>query len=197
MKRLPVLLVAVCATGIAIAEEKSLLDLPTAQQEELKKESDDLWRYFSAGFLVNYFSDDVVNEAEIRDGIVRVTDSQSTQIGIGLQAYFPFYLVPYVVSSDGGETWIKGSEVSVGPYAGVMVAGSDVIDNFAIGIAYSHRRTFGGIRIGVGYAFDPKVKRLSDEFLDGNAAPANATQVKYKEESAGAVQVMISFTSGW
>lgn len=38
---------------VSSAEEKNLFDLPKDQQETLKKDSNDLWRYFSAGFLFN------------------------------------------------------------------------------------------------------------------------------------------------
>jgi len=183
------------------AEEKptnevNLSTLSKSKQEELKKEGDDFWRHFSAGFLVNYYPDKIINKAEIRNGVVRVTDSHSLQIGVGLQSYFPWYKTSYVISND-GTNWVKGSEISIGPYAGAVIDSKNIIDNFSIGLAYSHRRTFGGMLIGIGYVFDPQVQRLSNEFVDGKAAPNNATQVSFKNESTKAIQAMVSFTAGW
>lgn len=114
-----------------------------------------------------------------------------------MQAYFPVYRIPYVISNDGGLTWTKGSEVSVGFYSGVMLGSQSLIDNMSIGIAYSHRCDFGGLLIGVGYVFDPSVKTLSDELVDGQSAPIGTTQVHYKNESSNAIQVMLCFTAGW
>jgi hypothetical protein len=174
-----------------------LSQLPKADQEQQKKPGDELWRYFSAGFLVNSYSDQIVHKAEIRNGVVRVTDSQKVQVGIGLQAYYPLFLWPRLISYDNRVTWVKGSELSFGPYVGVAIGSDNIIDSFAIGLAYSQRRTFGGFRIGVGYAVDPKVQRLADDFKDGQAAPDGATQASLKDESTGALQIMVSFTPGW
>lgn len=196
MKKIIIILVTLLPCH-SFAEKIALSDLPPDIQSEINSQKEDLWRYFSAGFLVNVYSDDIVNSAEIRDEKVRIVDSQKTKIGVGLQAYFPFYKLSYVISTDKGKTWVKGSEVSVGLYSGVMVDSTNIIDNFSVGLAYSHRRTFGGLRIGIGYAFDPSVQRLSDEFVNGEPAPVGETQIRYKNESSGAIQLMVSFTSGW
>jgi hypothetical protein len=177
-------------------EIKAIEEIPDDKKSQVQ-DSSEIWKYFSAGFLVNYYNTEIITTAEIRDGIVRVTDSQRVQTGLGLQSYFPIYLDTEVITTDGGTTYKKGSEKSLGPYAGVMVNSDNIIDNFAIGISYSHRREFGGIRIGLGYAFDSEVQKLADDFKDGHAAPSGATQIAFKKESEGAIQLMISFTAGW
>lgn len=186
-----------CICSSSYAEEDLYKNIPEEKQKELKKENDEIWRFFSAGFLVNKYFDENISKAEIRNGIVRVTDSQNISMGIGLQAFFPFKVWSYVISNDNGNTWQKGSEISFGPYAGVMMNGDNIIDNFAIGFAYSQRREFGGIRLGVGFLFDPSVQRLADDFKDGESAPTGETSVKYKHVSTKGLQIMLSFTSGW
>lgn len=174
-------------------------EIGTLKESEVianKLDTESLWSHFSAGILVNVFFGSPIGEAEVRDGVVRVKKERTVTAGIGVQAYFPFWLARYARTNDGGKTWTKYSEHGFGPYVGVSFGSDDVIDTVALGLAYSGRREDGGIKIGVGVVVDPNAKFLASDYKEDEPAPAQSEDINFKEKMAFGLQLMVSFTPG-
>jgi hypothetical protein len=187
-----------------------LQDVPAANESvngdevpDESKPSQELWSYFSAGLLLNLWGRPAIDSAEIRGGRVRVLKTSQFGAGVGLQAYYPLCLWTALRSSDdkkiGDPTkaWFRYSELGIGPYVGVSLATSDIIDTVAVGLALSMRRKEGGIRFGFGLAFDPDARHLASDFKEGARVPVNTTDVQYIHEMAVGGQFMLSFTPGF
>jgi hypothetical protein len=163
----------------------------------------DLWSYFSAGILINAFPAHLVESAEIRSGIVRIQEEQRIGVGLGLQAFYPLYDLTYLRSpdllplEDKSKIWRKYSQYGVGPYIGVSLTSTDIIDTVALGVAFSVQRREGGVRLGLGCVVDPNAKYLSPEFRAGDSAPTGAEGISYVTKAAVGLQVMMTFTPGF
>ena len=167
------------------------------------KPSQEIWSYFSAGLLLNLWGRPAIDAAEIREGRVRVVKSSQFSAGVGLQAYYPLRLWTTLRSPDNlrlgspDKQWFRYSEVGVGPFVGVSLATNDVIDTVAVGLAVSVRRKDGGVRFGLGVAFDPDAQHLASDYRQDSLVPANTSDIQYVREMAVGGQFMISFTPGF
>jgi len=204
MKLINLLFLFMCGFGVtstALAAkpiEKNITELGPEAKEQVNNQDNRIWQYFSAGFLTNFYSDEIIESAEIRGGKVRVNDSKKIQFGLGLQAFYPSIQRTIVTSYDNEVTWKKTSEYAIGPYAGVMLGGDGkVIDSFSMGIALSQRREDIGFRFGVGVVFLPDAQVLAEDFVDGMPAPIGETQVRFREKTLVGIQAMLTFTQGW
>jgi hypothetical protein len=183
------------SAGLARAADPEFKEKGEINKKVDSKES--VWSYFSAGFLVNYFPKDLIAEAQIREGTVRARKRINAVVGVGLQAFYPIGRWEFFRSDDSGATWAKYSDHGIGPYVGASLSSEEVIDSFAIGVAYSHRREDAGVRIGVGCALDPDAQYLAKDYALDAVAPAGSEGVEYEQKPAFGLQVMITFTPGW
>jgi len=192
------------AADLAAATGKTK-DVEADGVPEKARPASDFWSYFSAGLLVNWFPKDIIEAAEIRNGVVRVTERKNVFAGVGLQAFYPlpWWTWTYLRAPDllpitnENKKWVKSSEVAVGPYVGASVSSETVIENVAVGLAFSATTKSAGIRIGAGFVVDPSVQYLSPEFKDGQPPPMDSTGVSYVKEVAYGGQLMLSFTPGF
>lgn len=196
-----------------IVTAKSVSD---QQQQEAGVDTNSIWSYFSAGFLFDGFigKERNIESAEVRNGVTRVLSRQTFMAGVGVQAMYPFNVATYVRVSDDGAPAKKYSQHGVGPYIGASLSSDTITDTIGVGVAYSYLRKDGGVRIGIGPVIKLKAQRLAPDFPEDQAAPtatssmtgsdgmtvsgsAPVTEVKYVQQPALGLQLMVTFTPGF
>ncbi len=131
--------------------------------------------------------DDRVSEAEIVNGVVRVTKDVSNDPRIVLEVH------NFVRDFE-----IGNREAGFGLFGAVNfgAAGDDTLTSFGGGVMLGIKRAEGpnSFNIGFGLMLDQGVKVLGDGFVENQPPPAMETEVRFREESQASVLVFISTT---
>ena len=139
----------------------------------------------------------IIKSAEIRDGVVRVTSEREFDVGVGVQAFYPFCNSVTLRKDSDDAPWRRYKEHGFGIYAGASLSGESLIQTFALGLAYSSLMEDYGMKIGAGAFVVPVSQQLAPDFQEGSTAPDGATAVSYVDEFTWGPQVMITFTPGF
>jgi hypothetical protein len=171
----------------------SIVELLAAQEVNAKmeeKEIDDATNAFKGfgpgvGISVTWYSSDnrPIHDAEVVNGIVRVTDESAIAASIMFETHYFF-------TAGRDSTW------GYGPYAGVLSSTENVIDAFGLGCMLGKRRDpkgTGSFNIGAGVVINPKVQVLGDGITADKPLPSGETEIRFKTKSAWGVQLMAAF----
>ncbi len=150
------------------------------------------WDTFGFGAGLSYTIDtgqnDRIKSAEIRNGIVRVTDKENGIPRLILEVHYFF--------KKTGE--LRGSEWGYGPFVAIQPGENEIINAIALGWMWGFRDKDSGKvswNIGVGVSADPNTQILGDGFEENQPVPAGETEIRYKEETQ--YGVMITFSASW
>ena len=169
--------------------------------EDLKKEAegkkpevaalinanDFLNKYFSVGLYANFdvSSDKRVQNARVVNGIVRVEESNSAQLGFALQAHL---LIP---RKSGKSAW--------GPFVAVISSSEGAISSGAIGVVYAIAPRSGfvsqqtSINYGLGVSVSPGSQVLGEGIYANQPLPSGETEVRYKKITLYGILITVSF----
>jgi hypothetical protein len=157
---------------------------------------------FGAGFAVTIDSGGKkrVNEASIgtdANRTVHVDRSNTAQPRIMLEAHY-FFTFTHDVKGDDGKMHEQDIDwLGVGPFLGLQLSPQDSLLTYAAGGMVGFRpRTNGSqaFNIGVGAFVDPEAKFLRSDFVPGQPAPTNESDVKFTTKTRWGTVFMISFS---
>jgi len=125
-------------------------------------------------------SNDRVDDVEVVDGIVRVSDKGNGIASLVLESHY------YT-----GTIW----GAAVGPFVAIRTGDSEIIDAAAIGVMFgwkSPAADSAGFNLGLGFVADPNVEVLGSGVIENQALPGNETTVRTSEETQGGVILIFS-----
>jgi hypothetical protein len=180
--------------GVLEVQRKATLG--SAQVKEYRAavqgEKDFIGIKWGVGVGYSHGFDDIVEDAEIANGVVRVKKDLTDQPRVILE--FHSYL------------WCRGKERQddvpiqrgCGPFAAVATRDDKAVSGVAAGFMYGWKTGTGesstGFSVGVGVILDSGVKKLEDGFREGQPPPAGATTVLLKEESIASAVLFFTRT---
>lgn len=133
---------------------------------------------------------DRVKNADIVDGIVRVTKENNATARIMLESHY-FFTPDKVFGcrTDGNFGW--------GPYIALQPGTDEIIEAIGLGLMIGFKRgaqKSGSWNFGLGMVVDPNVQILGDGFEENRPPPGTETQIRYKETDQWGVMFLSSFT---
>jgi hypothetical protein len=135
---------------------------------------------------------DRVENAEVVNGVVRVTEEYNDIPRIMLETHYFFLPKHYFLGMDS----VKPNEWGIGPFVGIQNGSNEIIEAIGGGVMLGFRRsemTKDSFNIGVGFVVDPSAKVLGDGIEENKPLPAGETQVRYKKTSQGGILLITSY----
>jgi hypothetical protein len=127
--------------------------------------------------------------ASVVNGVVRV----SSDVTDGPRVFLEAHVFPEALAPNSGTR-------GLGPFA-VVEAGSSsgtsssALTGFGLGVMYGWQtdaKSSAGFSVGVGYIWEGGVQTLGDGIVANQPLPKGETQVRYTNQSAGAIMIMLS-----
>ncbi len=151
-----------------------------------------------------------ISEAEIKNGIVRVTDQNNGRARIMLESHY-FFTPCGRFLGMGGSTRNDDQKLGdgrctsddpdlarwgYGPFVAIQPGSGEIIDAIGAGLMVGFRRKGSqSFNIGVGIVIDPNTRVLGDGFTANAAPPAGEeTAVRYRETLQTGVLILTSFS---
>lgn len=161
------------ANEVADAEE---------QEEELWAEKSFLGFNWAVGLGYSFGEGPQrVSDAGVVNGIVRIKEDTTDQAVALVEVHHLFEL-------KNGFGW--------GPFASAQLGEGDSPLGFGLGLEFGWRdrdpKSSGGFLLGVGYSWTQGVKTLGDGIVANEPLPEGETEVRFKNQSAGALLVFVS-----
>lgn len=128
-------------------------------------------------------SDDRISDAQVVDGIVRVSDADNGLARIVLEGHYFFPT----------QSWW-----SHGPFILVQPGEEEIIDALGLGwmLGFKREKSDGNsFNLGLGFIADPNVKTLGDGIEKNQPLPGNETEVRFSEETQGGIAIV--FSTSW
>jgi hypothetical protein len=159
--------------------------------KELNAERDFIGLKWGVGVGYSHGFDDIVDQAEIVDGVVRVKKDITEQPRIILE----FHSYRWCHDKRSGDVPI---EVGCGPFAAVVSSDDEVVSGVAAGWMYGWKTGTGadsqGWSVGIGVIVDSGGKKLGEGYVEGQPPPAGATSVFLKEETVASGLIFFTRT---
>lgn len=142
------------------------------------------------GYVLDFEGKQRVGEAELVNGIVRISDEDDAKVGIMVETH-----VFFEPAFGSRQLNVRAGEWGVGPFVAAQLGNEDLIETVALGLMFGRRRgENGSFNLGIGVAVDPNARVLGDG-LEANAPlPAGETVLRYKEEAQYGLIIMTSFS---
>ena len=188
MNRLMVIRVAAVLAGLA---GNAAAQAPNPEQDKVKNQREFAGLDLGVGLSVTFDlgDDERVEEAEIINGVIRVTDENDSRARIMLESHFLFTPDHCFLNVDAGD-W------GIGPFVAVQPGTDEIIEAAALGIMIGFRRpgSSDSFNVGLGIAIDPDTRVLGDGLVANQMLPVGETSIRYKEESQMGIVLLTSFT---
>ena len=149
------------------------------------------------GMTTNLGSRDRVDEAEVTNGVVRVTKAANHRPRVLLETHYFWELEDdnAVVSLGGTEVPVRAADIGLGPFVAIQGSEDELLEAFAIGLMIGFKRTErSSFNIGLGVALDPNVKVLGDGLRPNKPLPDGETAIRFKEEARWGLVTLVSFS---
>ena len=151
----------------------------------------------SFGMTTDLGSGERVEDAEVVNGIVRVTREANHKPRILLETHY-FWEVDAedaVVVVAGEEIRVRAADIGFGPFAAIQGSDEELLEAFAVGVMVGFRRAeSSSFNIGIGVALDPKVKVLGDGVRANERLPEGETSIRFKEQARWGLLTLVSFS---
>jgi len=167
----------------------ALLYAVSAQATIEEEKNDALLDFKGLGFgaaigTSTLLGDKQVTDAEIVNGIVRISEEKSIFIRIMLESHYFFVNTMHPKRGNG-------------PFVAVSSSSDDIIESAALGWMIGFRRDekeSQSLNFGLGVLLDPSVQHLGEGFEADKPAPAGETAIRYKSTSQAGVLFVASFS---
>jgi hypothetical protein len=144
---------------------------------ELAAKDEFLGLRWGLGFGWSLGFEDAIEDAELVDQKIRVTDDQTDQP----RALFEFH--QFMWCNDGGKNGDRGC----GPFFAVAATSDNVLSGVGAGFAFGWRSKIptsnDGFTVGGGAILDANVKSLADGFEPDDPLPPGETTIRFEEKS--------------
>ncbi len=157
------------------------------EEEEQNSEKDYLGLKWGLGVGYSFGFDDAVDEAEIVDGVVRVSSNKRDQP----RALLEFH--KYFWCNDNGRDGTRGC----GPFVAVSATSDDVLAGVGLGFMWGRKSSADdteGFSIGIGAMLDADVKDLADGFEANQPPPGAEMEVRFETESRWSAILFVTRT---
>lgn len=184
-------LVSLCASAAFAEPNTSEAEAAEKKEEQNRRDFAGLNMGVGLSLTLDVGEHDRVTEAEVVDGIVRVSNEDNARARIMLESHFFFQPSrPFLHTSVQEFDW------GVGPFVAIQPGEKDLVDAIALGVMVGFRRpnTSNSWNIGLGYVVDPNTKTLGDGLAANKPLPPGETQIRYKEQDQGGVVILTSFS---
>jgi hypothetical protein len=146
-------------------------------------------KYFGAGIMANFdtkwgHGEKRVKSARVVNGVVRVEQEATAQVGFMLEAH-KFTSDP----PDGKRRHVRG------PFLGLVMSGEGAIDTAILGYMWGWRQPSSTqtLNVGVGASISPAAQVLGDGITADQPLPPGETEVRYKKVTKYGIAVTVSF----
>ena len=142
-------------------------------------------------------AEDRVEEAEIVEGVVRITKMTNHRPRVLLETHYFWQWkaekVPMEV--EGGSQIIEVADIGIGPFAAIQTSGDEVLESIGMGLMVGFKRDArSSFNVGGGLLLDPTVKTLGDGIRPNEPLPPGETVIRFKEEPRWGLLVLASFS---
>lgn len=135
---------------------------------------------------------DRVSEAELINGIVRVTDKDNVRARIMLESHYFFEPKgPFRLTGTTADKW------GYGPFIALQPGTDDIIEAIGFGGMVGFRRSKDSnqsFNIGLGVVYDPNTQTLGPDIIDGQPLPVGETEVRFLEQDQVGILLLTSFS---
>ena len=146
---------------------------------------------------IDFGKHDRVRNAEIVNGIVRVSQENNANARVMLESHYFFTpndifgIIPFN-KLDPNEP----DKYGIGPFLALQPGTDEIIEAIGLGVMLGCKRKApdkGSWNIGVGVVVDPHVQILGDGFKENAEPPNSETIVRYKETEQWGIVILASF----
>lgn len=192
--------------GGTVVEEKKVTR--AYAQTDLRDVEDPTQKFggieFGIGIAFSYDlgDNDRIKEAELVNGIVRVTDRENVRARIILESHYFFTPTGGVFGDElfglknlPGKNMRK--EWGIGPFVALQPGTNDVIDALGAGIMVGFRRPNSetqSFNIGVGVLYDLNTRLLGEGLAANQPLPSGETAIRYLEEEQSGLLLLSSYS---
>lgn len=156
------------------------------QVEQLESQQSFLGQNFGVGFGVSFYDDEIVNDAEIVNGIVVAKSKRREEARVLLEFH------TLIACSNGR----KSGDFGCGPFAAIAAKDDEILGGVGLGWLWSWRNKNSdngtGFSVGIGAIVDNDVRDLADGFRVGSAPPAGETSIRYTDETKVSYLLFVS-----
>jgi len=179
-------------------------------QRDMATDNDNKQRFGGIEFGIGMaFSTDLgdnirVREAQIVNGLVRVTRSDDTRARLILESHYfltpPGRGLPFLgLVNPTREERAAGQQPmwGFGPFVAVQPGSDNVIDAIGGGLMFGLRRPTTGtdsFNVGLGFLYDLDVQTLGDGIIENEPLPAGETEIRYRRRAQSGFMIMSSFS---
>ena len=129
------------------------------------------------GFGYSIGGDDIIESAEIVNGVVRATDDRTDQARVLLEFHRFFWC----------NNKNRSVESGCGPFVALAASSDDILKGVGVGFMWGWKSkdpsASEGFSVGIGAILDNDVKSLADGFSENAPPPPGETVVRFKKEA--------------
>lgn len=170
---------------------RDLLQPLADEAVQLKKQADSETEFmgltWGLGFGFSFSSAELVDDAEIVNGIVRMKSQKKQQPRVVMEFH------KYLWCNKGNTDGTRGC----GPFVAVAASEDKVLSGVGVGFMYglkSKPTDSDGFSVGIGAILDGKVKDLAEGFKINQPPPAGETTVRFEEKSRWSALMFVTKT---
>ena len=172
-------------------------DPKTAAQQEANRDFLGIRFGIAFGLSATVKADDRVEEAEVVDGVVRITKmaNHRTRVMLETHYFWQWKAEEVPINVEGGSQIIKVADIGIGPFAAIQTSGDEVLEAIGMGLMVGFKRDArSSFNVGGGILLDPTVKTLGDGIRPNEPLPPGETVIRFKEEPRWGLLVLTSFS---
>ncbi len=164
--------------------------LAEAQDQDDRNQADEsfLGLKWGVGLGYSFGDEDFIEQAELVDGVIRVTDDQTDQARVLLEFHKYFWC----------NNQHKSAETGCGPFVAVAASSDDLLKGVGIGFMYGWRghdeKASDGFSVGIGAILDNDVRSLADGFDANQPLPSGETEIRYETKSRWSAILFVTRT---
>jgi len=180
-----------------LAESKKSIEDETIEKQGQRKFAG---LDFGVGISVTFDTGnhDRVQNAEIVDGVVRVTKETNAIARIMLESHYFFTPDNFLgIQANVDASGENKKTFGIGPFMALQPGTKEIIEAIGFGIMVGWRRDGAGPgswNLGIGGVVDPNVQILGDGFVANEPPPGSETQVRYKVQDQRGWLFLASFS---
>lgn len=178
-------MVCLCATPVH-AQTTSTTNETTTSEETRRQTNEEavigkLRFGLGVGAVMDVGSIDRIGEAQLVNGVVRVTSDANNTI----RPIFETHMF----------AWSLSEQIVVGPFVGVELDSGSVVNAIGVGLMTGIRvnKDQQTLNFGLGAFLDPSVRTLGNGIVEDMPLPPGETEIRYRNRSQWGVLFMTSF----
>jgi hypothetical protein len=185
------LLIAIAPDAETRAKVKELMQPLVDETAQVKQQADSATDFmglnWGLGFGYSFGRDDMIDDADIVNGIVRVKSQKKEQPRVVLEFHKYFWC----------NNSYKDGASGCGPFVAVSATQDKLLSGVGMGLMYGLKAKASdteGFSVGLGVILDGKMKDLADGFKKNEAPPSGETVVRFEEKARWSYLLFVTRT---